>query len=126
MLEKHQSSLDIQALNMTLLSSDPAGSSSKKKMAPLTSEYLLGTPAGYVVKIDPVKGRCLFAEEGAEEGQPAIKAGQLILEERPCIIGPKQTSPLVCVECSRTLLGETSGEITNKIRRHIAFFLFLT
>ena len=83
------------------------------KMAPLTSAYILGTPAPYTVQVDPEKGRGLFAvtdgQQGAGEGQPAIKAGQLILEERPCVTGPKQTSPLVCVECSRTL-EEEQGE----------------
>lgn len=47
----------------------------------------------------PNRGRGCFVKHG-------VKAGQTIIVETPTIIGPKQTSPLVCVDCFRKLVEE--------------------
>ena len=44
------------------------------------------------VKKSPGKGRGIFCTK-------AIKEGQNILIESPVVIGPKQASPFVCVNC---------------------------
>ena len=44
------------------------------------------------VKESPGKGRGIFCIK-------SIKEGQKILSESPTVIGPKQTSPFVCVDC---------------------------
>ena len=44
------------------------------------------------VKNSPGKGRGIFCTQ-------TIKEGQKILVESPIVIGPKQASPFVCVNC---------------------------
>ena len=44
------------------------------------------------VKESPGKGRGIFCVK-------TIKEGQKIFTESPTVIGPKQTSPFVCVDC---------------------------
>ena len=46
----------------------------------------------------PGKGRGVVVRE-------PVSCGQIILEEAPFILGPKQSSPLVCIECCATIQG---------------------
>jgi hypothetical protein len=55
-------------------------------------------PVNFSVVVFPGKGMGLTVNE-------FVKRGQTIIEEKAAVIGPKQTSPLVCVECFKTFPG---------------------
>ena len=51
-----------------------------------------------------IKNDIMVIKESAGKGLGAyadefIKEGQSIISEKPAVIGPKQTSPFVCVDC---------------------------
>jgi hypothetical protein len=53
----------------------------------------------------PDKGNGVFSNQD-------VKAGQNILTEVPSVIGPKQTSPFVCIDCF-DYIDEKTGNIVN-------------
>lgn len=61
-----------------------------------------------VIKTSPELGRYVIASR-------SIKAGEILFEEKPFAIGPKQDSPVVCLGCYTSLNGlEQSGERCTK------------
>ena len=55
----------------------------------------------------PGKGKGIFAVKKIPEGQELIT-------QKPTVLGPKQTSPFVCVECLN-YINEQSGKINNSL-----------
>ena len=55
----------------------------------------------------PGKGKGIFAVKKIPEGQKLIT-------QKPTVLGPKQTSPFVCVECL-DYINEQSGKIINSL-----------
>ena len=66
-----------------------------------------------------IKNDIMVIKESAGKGLGAyadefIKEGQSIISEKPAVIGPKQTSPFVCVDCF-DYINEQTG--TNELIR---------
>ena len=55
------------------------------------------------MKESPGKGRGIFCIK-------SLKEGQKVMNESPTVIGPKQTSPFVCVDCF-DYIDEQTGKI---------------
>ena len=58
--------------------------------------------ANFEIRESSGKGRGMFASK-------LVREGEKIITEPPCILGPKQTSPFVCVDCF-DYINEQTGE----------------